>query len=85
MRCHYQRMRDLTIYAGNRDVQTGLQDVAVIAEAEIHLRIDRKIRRQRDIHLAGRNPHGPLKACRPTGGEQLLRIGAVTDRAWWRQ
>src|ERR1700733_12496751 len=74
-------MSCLTVDAGKADVKTSPEEVGVVGQAQVDLRIDREIRRQCNLHFAGRDAHRAFEARRPAGGEKLLRIGPDTGRA----
>ncbi len=71
----------LTIEPRQGDIQTGLQDIAALAMAQVDLGIDRGLGGHRDLALARRQPDRADEAGRPAGREQLLGIGSTARRA----
>jgi hypothetical protein len=48
--------------------------------AQVHFGINGSISREAGLHFGGCNPHRTHETGRPTGGEHLLRIGAIARR-----
>jgi hypothetical protein len=72
-----QPLGNLTLYAGQADIVANSDVISIAHWAEIHFGVDRCIGGQHDLLSARDDLHRTEEACRPAGGEQLLRIGAV--------
>ena len=77
----HQRLGDFGCQARQADVEAGLKQVAVISSAEVDFGINGQVRGEIHLHFRGDNLYGACETGRPTNGEQLLRVGAVTGGA----
>src|SRR5215470_6986753 len=80
-----QGLSDVARDAGHADVEASTEEVAAFAQIQVDLGVDGDLGRQRDLLLAGHKADRTFETGRPTGGEQLLRIGADARRAGGRK
>jgi hypothetical protein len=63
------------------DVEPGSKEIAGVARVQVYFGVNGKVRRQSDLHFVRDDSDCTLETGRPTGREQLLRIGADARRA----
>ena len=66
----------MELHARQPDVKPCSEKVNVARIAQVYFGIDGYVSRKFDLHLVGPKPHRPNETGRPTGGKQLLWIGA---------
>src|SRR5579859_990298 len=66
------RLGDVARHARHTDVEPGLDEIGIAGLAQIHLDLDRQIRRKLHLLLLGHEPDRGDEEGRPCAGEQLL-------------
>ena len=77
----HELLRDRQVDAGKRHVQAGLQEIAVVVESQVDLRLDRQVLGQADLHGLSGLADRADEAGRPARGEQLLGVRPRASRA----
>jgi hypothetical protein len=71
-----QGLSHFAIQTRQTDVEARLEGVSAVGQTQVHFGVNGQVSRDLDFHFAGRKPYRPFEAGGPTGGEQLLGVGA---------
>jgi hypothetical protein len=76
-----QAPRDVTLNTRQADVEAGREPIRTVRQAQVNLRVDRYLRRERHFRFMGHEFYRAEEADRPPGRERLLGVGAIARRS----